>query len=78
MKRQDRGLIRVMRTHHMKVSKGKTPWPNHVDKRYKRYVKKHHVDKRYAHHHISVLRKATSSGCTSLKISLLKLIQNIL
>jgi hypothetical protein len=39
MKRQDRGPLRVMQTHHLKVSKNKTTWPNHVDKRYKRYKK---------------------------------------
>ncbi len=48
VKRQDRGLLRIMQTRHLKVSKSKTTWPNHVDKGYKRYKKQHHVDKRYA------------------------------
>jgi hypothetical protein len=39
MKRQDWGLLRVMQRHHLKVSKSKTTWPNHVNKRYKRYKK---------------------------------------
>ncbi len=39
MKRQERGPLRVMQTHHLKISKSKTTWPNHVDKRYKRYMK---------------------------------------
>jgi hypothetical protein len=37
MKRQDRGLLRVMQRHHLKASKSKTTWPNHIDNRYKRY-----------------------------------------
>ncbi len=49
VKRQVRGLLHVMQARHLKVSKSKTMWPNHVDKRYKRYKKQHHVDKRYAH-----------------------------
>ncbi len=39
MKRQDRDLLQVMQRHHLKVSKSKATWPNHVDKRYKRYEK---------------------------------------
>ncbi len=39
VKKQDRGPLRVMQIHHLKVSKSKTTWPNHVDKRYKRYEK---------------------------------------
>jgi hypothetical protein len=39
MKRQDRGLLCVMQRLHLKISKSKTTWPNHVDKRYKRYEK---------------------------------------
>ncbi len=37
VKRQDRGPLCIMHTHHLKVSKSKTTWPNHMDKRYKRY-----------------------------------------
>ena len=33
MKRQDRDLLRVMQRHHLKVSKSKATWPNHVDKK---------------------------------------------
>jgi hypothetical protein len=39
VKTRDRGPLRVMQTRHLKVSKSKTTWPNHVDKRYKRYKK---------------------------------------
>jgi hypothetical protein len=39
VKRQDWGPLHVMQTHHLKVSKNKTTWPNHVDKRYNRYKK---------------------------------------
>jgi hypothetical protein len=37
--KQDRGPLRIMQIRHLKVSKSKTTWPNHVDKRYKRYKK---------------------------------------
>ncbi len=37
VKRQDMGPFRIMQTCHLKVSKSKTTWPDHVDKRYKRY-----------------------------------------
>ncbi len=39
VKRQDRGPFHIMQIHHLKVSKKKTTWPNHVDKRYERYKK---------------------------------------
>jgi hypothetical protein len=39
VKRQDRGPLCVMQIHHLKVSKSKTTWQNHMDKRYKRYKK---------------------------------------
>jgi hypothetical protein len=39
IKRQDRDLLCVMQRRHLKVSKSKATWPNHVDKRYKRYEK---------------------------------------
>jgi hypothetical protein len=39
VKRQDRGPLRVMQTRHLKVSKSKTTWLNHVDKRNKKYEK---------------------------------------
>jgi hypothetical protein len=40
MKRQERGPLRFMQIHHLKISKSNTTWPNHVDKRYKRYEKR--------------------------------------
>jgi hypothetical protein len=39
LKKYDRGPLHVMQTLDLKVSKRKTTFPNHVDKRYKRYKK---------------------------------------
>jgi hypothetical protein len=39
VKRRDRGPLLVVQTRDLKVFKNKTTWPNHVDKKYKRYKK---------------------------------------
>ncbi len=39
IKRQDRDLLRIVQRRHLKVSKSKATWPNHMDKRYNRYKK---------------------------------------
>jgi hypothetical protein len=48
VKRRDRGPLRVMQTHHLKVSKNKTTWPNHMDKKIQKIQENAHVAKRYA------------------------------